>query len=336
MNITQKIIKKALELGFDLVHTIPAAPSQTIEAYKQWLSKGYAGKMEYLKNHLEKKHDVRRIMPETRSLIMLAINYHTTTVSSRKKREPSLGVISNYAWGEDYHKIVRQKLEALRIFIENNAPHQKNSRVYVDTGPILEREYANRGGLGWFGKNSMIINWKKGSWLFLAEMLVDVELEYNPLPLRGDCGSCTQCIQACPTKAIVADGVIDSRRCISYLTIELKGAIPPELRPALGNLIFGCDICQDVCPWNRKAPVSDETGFQPKSENIMPSLITLMSLSPQEFNQRFKNSPIKRTKRQGLLRNVAIALGNWGSPAAIPALQQGLIDEQPLIRLHSA
>ncbi|MBF0287759.1 MAG: tRNA epoxyqueuosine(34) reductase QueG [SAR324 cluster bacterium] len=336
MNITQSITNKALELGFDLVHTIPASPSQSIEAYKQWLSLGYAGNMDYLKKHLENKQDIHTIMPEIRSVITLAINYRTTTIPCSKKNNPSLGVISSYAWGEDYHQIVRKKLESLRAFIENHVPHQKKSRVYVDTGPILEREYAHRGSLGWFGKNSMIINWKKGSWLFLAEILLDIELAYSPFSVRGDCGSCTRCIEACPTNAIVADGLIDSRRCISYLTIELKGAIPSELRSAIGNLIFGCDICQDVCPWNRKAPVSNEAGFQPTTGNIMPNLISLMSLSPKEFNQRFKTSPIKRTKRKGLLRNVAIALGNWGRPEAIPALKQGLADEQPLIRMHSA
>lgn len=336
MNTAEIIKEKAIALGFDLVNIIPIAPSQTIDIYAQWLTQGYAGQMEYLHKHFEKKQDPRKVMPETLSLISLVINYHTLSLSEEKTTNPAQGRISSYAWGTDYHLIVREKLEQLRLFIEQILHDQRQSRVYVDTGPILEREYAQRAGLGWFGKNSMLINWKKGSWFFLAEVLLDIELDSHVAPIWGDCGNCTKCLEACPTNAIMDNRTLDARQCISYLTIELKGTIPKNLRPHIGNLIFGCDICQEVCPWNRKAPISQEVGFQPRAENIMPDLIPLMHLSPEQFNQRFKNSTIKRTKRRGLLRNVAIALGNWGDPQAIPALKRGLEDEEILIKTHSA
>ena len=266
MNLTQAIKHKALELGFELVNVIPVAPSTTINIYAQWLALGYSGTMAYLEKHFEKKQDLRKVMPQTLSLVSLAMNYHTISIPEEEKSNPSKGVLSSYAWGEDYHQVIREKLEQLRTYIETTSPHQEDSRVYVDTGPILEREYAQHAGLGWLGKNSMLINWEKGSWFFLAEILLDIELEYNAAIPLGDCGNCTRCLDACPTKAIVSDRQVDARRCLSYLTIELKETIPQEFRPAMGNLIFGCDICQEVCPWNRKAPISQEPGFQPKKK----------------------------------------------------------------------
>ncbi|MBF0279182.1 MAG: tRNA epoxyqueuosine(34) reductase QueG [SAR324 cluster bacterium] len=336
MTLTQQIKKKALDLGFDLVSIIPVSPSTTIDVYANWLASGYAGEMSYLEKHYERKKDLQNVMPQTRSLISLAINYYTKHVFEAEKKDPSKGLFSSYAWGDDYHQIVREKLEQLRAFIQERMPVQGDSRVYVDTGPILEREYAVRGGLGWFGKNSMLINRQKGSWFFLAEILLSNVLEYDPVIVKEGCGSCTLCLDACPTNAIVLDGLVDARRCLSYLTIELKGSIPQEFRQAMGNIIFGCDICQDVCPWNIKATVSQVSAFRSRGENNMPNLIDLMSLSQTEFSRRFKNSPVKRSKRRGFLRNVAIALGNWGSPQAIPALKHGLSDEEPLIKIHSA
>ena len=336
IDITAKIKIKAQDLGFDLVHVLPVSASQSINIYGQWLAKGYSGEMGYLNRHFEKKQDLRKVMPETLSLISLGINYHTFSIPESERNVSSQGRISSYAWGTDYHQVVREKLELLRSYIKTTVPHQKHSRVYVDTGPILEREYAHRAGLGWLGKNSMLINWKKGSWLFLAEILLDKKLNYDVVTPWGDCGNCSKCLEACPTDAIISEGQIDGRRCISYLTIELKGAIPQQFRSAMGNLVFGCDICQEVCPWNSKAPISLEAGFRPRTENIMPDLIPLMFLTQDEFSKRFKNSAVKRAKRRGFLRNVAIALGNWGSPLAIPALKHGLEDEEPLIRSHSA
>ncbi len=338
MSLTQKIKQHAYSLNFDLVGVFPVTPSQTIEVYSRWLAQGYAGKMGYLHKHLEKKKDIRHVMPEALSLVVLGINYHTLDLPESERDDPSKGVISSYAWGDDYHEVVREKLESFRSFVEGLVTTKPNTRVYVDTGPILEREYAQRAGLGWLGKNSMLIHPKKGSLLFLAEILLDFPLEPEEArsKVSGDCGSCTLCIDACPTEAIVEEGVVDATQCIAYLTIELKDVIPAQLRTSMGNRIFGCDICQEVCPWNRNAPVSTLPGFQPRPLNVTPNLISLMGMTQEEFSQRFKKSPIKRTKRRGFLRNVAIALGNWGAPEAIPALRLGLHDHESLVRLHSA
>jgi epoxyqueuosine reductase len=206
----------------------------------------------------------------------------------------------------------------------------------VDSGPILEREYAQKAKLGWIGKNTNLINWRSGSWYFLSEVLVSIELESETQPLRGSCGTCTKCIEACPTDAIIEPNLLDSRLCISYLTIELKDSIPKELRPEMGNLIFGCDICQEVCPWNSKATPTTEPAFLPRDGNLAPELLTLINMTQTEFSKRFKGSPIKRAKRRGFLRNVIVAIGNWRSRTAVPALKKVLIDDEPLIRGHAA
>ncbi|MDE0042905.1 MAG: tRNA epoxyqueuosine(34) reductase QueG, partial [Candidatus Poribacteria bacterium] len=228
------------------------------------------------------------------------------------------------------------KLRELTEFIDETGSKKLKQKIYVDTGPIIEREYAQKAGMGWIGKNTNFINWQSGSWHFLAELLVSIELEYDWQLPQGSCGTCTLCIKACPTDAIVAPNVLDSRLCISYLTIELKDSIPSELRPQMGNLIFGCDICQEVCPWNSKATPSTEPGFYPREENIAPKLLSLMDMTQAEFSKRFKNSPIKRAKRRGFLRNVAVALGNWGSRRAVPALKRALNDDEALVREHAA
>ena len=289
--------------------------------------------MAYLERHLPLKQDPRNLLPEALSLVALAFNYYT---GDHPESDGSKGKISRYAWAEDYHQIIHERLKQLSDFILVELGLGTKSRGLVDSGPILEREYAWRAGLGWFGKHSNLIHWKKGSWFFLTELLIDLPLEADQPFTRVDCGTCTRCIDACPTEAIVADREVDSRLCISYLTIELKGSIPRNLRPKMGNWIFGCDICQEVCPWNGKAPLSMEKGFAAENSARTPDLGKLMELDQSEFRKRFKNSPVLRTKRRGLLRNVAIALGNWGNPQAIPALEQGLLDQEPLIRSHSA
>lgn len=330
-----QIKKKALELGFDLIAITPAPPSKTINFYWNWLKYGYAGKMTYLERHYEKKKDIQLTFPGTKSIISLAINYNSLSPFNSSEKGLEVGIISRYAWGDDYHEIIQDKLEKLRDFI-HYLYKSCNTRIYVDTGPLLEREYAHQGGLGWIGKNANLIHWKIGSWLFIGEILIDAELPLLLNEYRGSCGSCTKCIEACPTNAIIEDRTVDARRCISYLTIELKEAIPEKFRTSLANLIFGCDICQEVCPWNRKVPISSESGFHPRSENLFPELIPLMFLTQNDFNKRFQNSPIKRTKRRGFLRNVAIALGNWGNIKAIPALEHGIKDQEPLVRSHAA
>ena len=348
--ITDKIKTRAFELGFDLVGISPAQPARTANFYADWLARGFAGEMSYLHRHLEKKKDPRKLLPDACSVISLGMNYFTFNIPEEIKQDVSRGIISRYAWGADYHDIIHRKLKKLLRFMESEVGGEIHARAYVDTGPILEREVANNGGIGWFGKNTNLINPKLGSWFFLAEILVDVELEYDNTPPKGSCGKCTRCIDACPTGALVAPYTLDSRRCISYLTVELKDSIPEELRPLMGNHIFGCDVCQDVCPWNRKAKPASERGFWPKADDkftasrfsyssVAPDLLSLMELSDAEFRARFKHSPIKRTKRKGFLRNVAVALGNWErqghkSPPAV--LTRALGDSEPLIREHAA
>ena len=336
MTLTEHIKARAQRLGFELVGITPAEESQTIRLYEKWLENGYAGKMGYLEKHLRLKRDPRNCLPEAKSIISLAINYYTLNPAQALAEDPARGQISRYAWGDDYHEIIRAKLRKLTEFIDAAARKKLQQKIYVDTGPIIEREYAEKAGIGWIGKNTNFINWQSGSWYFLAEILVGVELEYDWGSPRGSCGSCTLCIDACPTDAIVAPNVLDSRLCISYLTIELKDSIPHELRPQMGNLIFGCDICQEVCPWNSKATPSTEPGFYPSEENIAPKLLSLMNMTQAEFSKRFKNSPIKRAKRRGFLRNVAVALGNWGNRRAVPALKRALNDDEALVREHAA
>ena len=334
-SLTRLLREKANELGFDLVGAIPVSRSTTIDIYNAWLKKGYAGSMAYLERHAELKEDPRQLLPETMSLLALGFNYKTVD-PPEQAQNPDIGCISRYAWGDDYHEIIRTKLRVLENYICQELNAGNLSRSFVDSGPVLEREIAQRAGLGWIGKHSNLINMEKGSWFFLAELLVDVPLETNLPFTRVDCGTCTICIDACPTEAIIADRTLDARLCISYLTIELKGAIPVELRPKMSNMIFGCDICQEVCPWNQNASKSSESGLRPRPENVAPELIELMKLDQSAFKKRFHKSPIKRTKRRGLLRNVAVALGNWAHESAIPALSLGLQDPEPLVRSHAA
>ena len=334
--LTQQIQTRAHELGFELVGITPAERSQTIQRYRQWIASGYAGKMGYLERHLPLKEDTRTLLQEAKSVISLAMNYWTLDTPKDLAEDPGRGQISRYAWGDDYHDVIRERLLLLVDFIKNTAETELKSRVFVDSGPILEREYAQKAKLGWIGKNTNLINWRSGSWYFLSEVLVSIELESETQPLRGSCGTCTKCIEACPTDAIIEPNLLDSRLCISYLTIELKDSIPKELRPEMGNLIFGCDICQEVCPWNSKATPTTEPAFQPRHGNLAPELLTLIDMTQTEFSKRFKGSPIKRAKRKGFLRNVIVAIGNWRSRAAVPALKKVLIDDEPLIRGHAA
>ena len=335
LSIKSLIKEKAIELGFEIVGVANVKRNKTIEIYKNWLKKGYAGTMNYLHRHANLKEDPRNLLPQTISLIALGYNYNTKD-PQKNSNDPEFGRISRYAWGDDYHEVIREKLNVLENFIFNDLKLGKISRSFVDSGPILEKEIAYRAGLGWIGKHSNIINYEKGSWFFLAEILIDFHLEPDSPFDRVDCGKCTSCIDACPTDAIIENRLIDARRCISYLTIELKDSIPKNLRPQIGNHIFGCDICQEVCPWNKDAKKSKDSRLLPHPENANPKLLDLMRIDASAFKKRFKNSPIKRTKRRGFLRNVAVALGNWGNPTAIPALSLGLYDQEILVRIHSA
>ena len=334
--LTHQIHQRANELGFELVGITPAVQSETIARYRQWIESGYAGKMNYLKRHLPLKTDVRQLLAEAKSVVSLAMNYYTLDPPKALANDPARGQISRYAWGDDYHDVIRQRLSELVDFMKRAAETELKTRVCVDTAPIIEREYAQKAGIGWIAKNTNLIHWRSGSWYFLAEVLINIDLESEAPPLRGSCGTCTRCIEACPTDAIIEPNLLDSRLCISYLTIELKESIPEVLRPKIGNLIFGCDICQEVCPWNSKAVPTDEPAFQPRDGNLTPQLLSLIGMTQQEFSRRFKGSPIKRAKRRGFLRNVLVAIGNWGEPRAVPPLKDALADDEPLVRSHAA
>ena len=334
--MTPHIKDLAQKLGFDWVGITPAEPSKMIDLYEEWLDNGYAGEMSYLEKHRLLKRDPRNILPEAKSIIALAINYYTLEPPKELANAASRGQISRYAWGTDYHNIIRAKLNQLAKSIKKLAQEEVKTRVFVDTAPVLEREYAQNAGIGWIAKNTNVINWRSGSWFFLAGILTSIELDVDLLPPRGSCGTCTRCIEACPTNAIIAPNILDSRLCISYLTIELKGSIPHELRPQMGNLIFGCDICQEVCPWNSKATPTKDRRFYPRKGNLAPRLLSLIDMTQEAFSRRFKDSPIKRAKRRGFLRNVAVALGNWKDRSAVPALSKALNDDEPLVRGHAA
>ena len=334
----------AHRLGFDLVSIAPARPPATATSYQRWLENGFHGEMAYLARAeaVAKREDLSRVQPAVRSVVTVAANYHTAPLPSRARDDPSRGIVASYAWGEDYHDLLLARLRQLASSLPASpwaaAEVTPGYRAYVDTGPILERELAARAGLGFVGKNTNLIHPRLGSWLFLGELLLTIELPQPELPpVHATCGRCTRCLDACPTGALVAPYSLDARRCISYLTIELKGPIPRQFRPLMGNRIFGCDICQEVCPWNRRfARPTAEPAFQPGPDAIAPALLDLIVLDDPGFRQRFRGSPVKRAKRRGLLRNVAVALGNWGHAAALPALVRALGDSEPLIRGHAA
>ena len=354
VSLTEEIKAHAGYLGFDLSGVTSAEPPRHGEYYAEWIGQGMAGEMAYLSRGIEKRQDPEQVLPDARSLIVVAMNYRCPdpdTVPGGTPGSTHLGTpgdipggtpgdthrgkIAQYARGDDYHDVMKERLQALLRFIRDRAGRPVEGRVYVDTGPVLEREFAVRAGLGWFGKHTNLIHKRTGSWLLIGEILLDIELDQDR-PASDHCGTCTRCIEACPTNAIVEPYVVDSRRCISYHTIELKGAIPTEYRSAMGDRVFGCDDCQDVCPWNRRAPVTGHSAFMPRPWNEMPGLIELLGLTTEEFRTRFRGSPIKRTKRRGLLRNAAVALGNTKDPGAVPALTDSLGDDEPLVRGHAA
>lgn len=334
VSITQSIKNKAMDIGFDLVGVSPASSFPENQLYKEWLNKGFSGEMTYMERNSERRENIKEVLPDAKSVISCAINYNTDYPYSTDLSDKRKGWISRYAWGDDYHDIIKDKLQVLMDYISSQLPQKVTSKIYVDTGPVLERVYAKYAGIGWVGKNTCLINQEAGSWLFIGEIIADIDLDYdNPAPDR--CGTCTRCIDACPTDALLEPYILDSRLCISYLTIELKNKIPLELRDGIGNNIYGCDICQDVCPWNKRASISANKEFEPREGLYNPDLDHLSTLSPEEFRAIFKGSPIKRTKRRGLLRNIMIAMGNSGEKAFIPHIKECLQDEEPLVRAHA-
>ena len=342
--IVERIRARARALGFDVTGIAPAeAGAPAMEAYRAWLARGFHGQMGYLArpDAVARRADPARIMPGVRSILVVGLSYHSQPLPPPLRDDPSRGIIASYAWGPDYHDLMLPHLEELAAAVEAESSRPAAHRAYVDTGPLLERALGTRAGLGFVGRNTNLIHPRLGSWLFLGELLLAADLpptQDDGQPAGGTCGRCTRCLQACPTAAFPAPYVLDARRCISYVTIELKGPIPRDLRPLLGNRIFGCDICQEVCPWNRRfaRPAARPPWPAPPPEAMAPPLLELLALDEEAFRQRFAGSPIKRAKRRGLLRNVAVALGNWGDPVAVPGLVRALADPEPLVRGHAA
>lgn len=330
---------EAHRLGFDLVGITSANPTRRMPAYRNWLNRGYAGEMTYLgrPDRVEKRADPSKILPGICTIVCAGVNYHNRPLAQTVSGDPARGLISSYAWGSDYHTIMESRLDQLASFVHNMTEGVSQHRTYVDTGPVLERAYAADAGLGFVGKHTCLIHPRHGSTMFLGVILTTAELPPTGQTTRVSCGTCTRCLEACPTQAIIAPYVLDARRCISYLTIELKGPIPRELRPLIGNHVFGCDVCQSVCPWQRFAKPSREDAFRTHDiERAAPLLTDLISLDEPAFRQRFEGTPLWRGKRRRLLRNVAVALGNWGDGSAIRLLEGVICDDEPLIRGHAA
>jgi epoxyqueuosine reductase len=324
----------AQRLGFALAGISPVQLPPHGETFARWLRDGFAGELGYMSRTEALRRDPHELVPWAQSIISVGMNYYTP-FTRPEMPDSSEGWISRYAWGDDYHELIKARLERLLDDIRGLCTEPVEGRAFVDSGPVLERDFAGVAGLGWIGKNTHLISPKRGSWFFLGELFVDLPLVYDR-PMRDRCGQCDLCLKACPTNAFVGPYVLDARRCISYLTIELKGAMPRHLRPLVGNHIFGCDICQEVCPYNVKAQATAEAAFGPRSGLLAPQLIPLLSLTEVEFRQRFRGSPILRAKRRGFLRNVAVALGNLKCQEAVPALIAALDDVEPLVRGHAA
>ncbi|MBL8055263.1 MAG: tRNA epoxyqueuosine(34) reductase QueG [Anaerolineales bacterium] len=335
---------QAVEAGFNLAGVSLARPAPHLLAYQRWVAAGMHGEMAYLArpDRLARRQDLNQILPGVQSLAIVALDYHTGPAPA-EAADPARGRIAAYAWGQDYHAVMAPRLEALAEWVRAASRAPARHRVYVDTGAILERGHAQQAGLGFIGKNTLLIHPRRGSWFFLGEILTTADFdEYDAPSPPTLCGTCARCLAACPTAAFPAPYVLDARRCISYLTIEHKGWIPLELRPALGNWVFGCDVCQAVCPWQRFAVHSLEPAFSlPDPERAAPPLAGLLRLDPAGFQARFGGSPLARLGRDRLVRNACVAAGNCPPdsperPALQAALEACLTDASPLVRAHAA
>ena len=337
-----RLISFAREIGFDSCRIAACkAPPHAME-FREWLGESAHGEMNYMRRGEEKRCDPQKVLAGAKSIVVFALNYFQGNESGigfqpmddwqdAHATPAATGRIARYAWGDDYHEVIAEKLDKIDNFLREFGGEQK---CYVDTGPVLERDYAAQAGIGWHGKSTMLIDQRLGTWFFLAEILTTLELPADE-PVPNHCGTCERCITACPTGAITAPHRVDARRCISYLTIELKGVIPLDLRPLIGDRIFGCDDCLDACPWNRFAQESREAAFSARRSTTEMSLREYLELSDAEFRALFRNSPIKRIKRRGFLRNVCVALGNAGDISDIPALERAARDPEPLIAEHA-
>lgn len=326
--LTRRLKDEALRLGFELAGACPAVTPPGIDRFRAWLAAGYAGEMRYMADRAAAYEHPAGVLDGVRSLLVLGTAYRT---AEPQATDCAQGRVSRYAWGRDYHDLIHERLEGLGRLLRRMVPGAA-VRGVVDSAPLLEREFAQLAGLGWIGKNALLLNPRLGSWFFLAALLTDQELA-NDSPFAGDhCGTCRACIEACPTGALVDDRLLDARRCISYLTIELRGAVPTEFRRGLGDWLFGCDVCQDVCPWNRRAPGSPDESLAPAEGRNPIDVAGLFELDDEAFRRAFRGTPLWRAKRRGLLRNAAIVLGNRPVESALPSLLRGLQDPEPLVR----
>jgi epoxyqueuosine reductase len=333
-----QVKEKARAIGFDLVGIASAQPPRHAEEFERWLASGFHGEMGYMAKNAAKRIDPPKILADAQSVVVVGLNYNAEPPrqprsEQDKETRPTTARIARYAWGaRDYHDVMSEKLKQLAVAIDECGGPGTRSLWYVDTGPILERDLAQRAGIGFIGKHTNLISRRLGNWIFVGEVLTNLALPADE-PEREYCGTCRRCIDVCPTRAIVAPYQIDARLCISYLTIELKGAIPVELRPLIGDHVFGCDDCLDVCPWNRFAKLSPAREFQRLE---MPPLTDFLSWNEQQFRDFFRGTPIFRIKRRGFLRNVCVVLGNTGDASALPALEHVLTDPELLVREHAA
>jgi epoxyqueuosine reductase len=343
----QHVKTAAVEAGFDLsgVASLQTEEFAELDVLSEWIEAGYAGEMKYMERRTEsgalQRSSAKTAAPWARSIIVCAINYNTDEPYSVELDDPERGWISRYAWGEcDYHNALMPRLRRVEQALKDFAEQEQipiQTRAYVDTGPVVERVYARHAGIGWIGKNTCIINQKLGSWLFLGVVLTSLELTPD-VPAADRCGSCTRCIDACPTDALIAPGKLDARSCIAYLTIEKRGAIDTEFRPSMGQHVFGCDICQDVCPWNNKdgnAPGTSAREFQPRERLFHPELKWLAEMNEEEYRNAFRGSPIRRAKYSGLKRNVAIAMANSGNKQFIPQLEKMAAEADLIVAEHA-
>lgn len=328
-SITAELKQKANDLGFGLVGVCRADAPDGAARLDEWLAAGYAGQMTYLADRRDAYHDPQRVLEGARSIMMLGMAYRTEEPAPAK---PGQGRVSRYAWGaSDYHIVIRERLHALADELKRMEPAAR-TRCVVDTAPLLERDFARIAGLGWIGKNTLLLNKPHGSYFFLAGLMTDIELAYDEPFTADHCGTCTACLDACPTNAFPQPYVLDASKCISYLTIELRDHTPAKLREGIGDWLFGCDVCQEVCPWNGKPMLSDEAAFAPLAQMNPVDLAELFTLDEAAFRVRFRSTPLWRAHREGLLRNAAIVLGNKRAAAAVPALVCGLKDHHALVR----
>jgi epoxyqueuosine reductase len=311
---------RARELGFDVCGVAPVAAFPELGFFRQWLDRGYAGTMGYLPRSAERRSDVRRVLPSARSVIMAGVVYNTGQPYSTERSDPTAGEVARYAWSEDYHDVLGRRLELLLAWMREHSSVAFDARAYVDTGPVQERVYAQYAGLGWIGKNSCLINPEVGSWVLLGAIPNSLALDPDP-PGIDQCGTCTLCLEACPTQALVEPHVLDATRCVSYFTVEYRGSIPEQHRTAIGNRIFGCDVCQEVCPWNGEPVTASDPSWSSRGDLNLAALIDVWRRSDRELEEFIGGTPMTRAGVRGLRRNLAVALGNSGDRDALAALR---------------